>query len=119
MISTIKDYYRRITESLPQRVYFTNFFILFLSIFLIFSVILAAIAYIAMAEAKEVRAETVDNFNYWIEVTEKHPNSPDAFYEAGYYAAKLGNREIALTYLGKAIMLDSTFEKAIELEKKL
>ncbi|MBI4091958.1 MAG: hypothetical protein HY427_02020 [Candidatus Levybacteria bacterium] len=108
---------RRITESLPQRLYFTNLFLLFLCVLFILSVILAANAYIAMTEAKGVRVEITDSFNYWRGITEKHPNSPDAFYEAGYYAAELGDKSKALVFLDEALRLDPSFEKAKALEK--
>jgi len=115
----IKDYYRRITESLPQRVYFTNLSLLFLCVLLIFLSILAGIAYIAQVAAKGARAEITDNFNYWRGITEKHPNSPDAFYEAGFYAAELGDKSKAQKFLGEAMRLDPSFEKAKELEQQL
>ena len=117
MIRMIKTYYRRITESLPQRVYFTNLFLLFLCVLLIFSVILAGIAYVAQVAAKGARAEITDNFTYWRGIAEKHPNSPDAFYEAGYYAAELGDKSKAQKFLDEALKLDPSFEKAKALEK--
>jgi tetratricopeptide (TPR) repeat protein len=103
-MSKKKSYYRRITESLPQRVYFINYFILFLTMSLIFASILSPFLYFKMLEAKNTRA---------------HPNSPDAFFEAGYYAFKLGDKETAGQYLKKAINLDPEFERAKELSKKL
>lgn len=115
----MKTYYRRITESLPQRVYFTNLFLLFLCALLIFSVILAGIAYIAMVEAKGARAEIADNFNYWRGIAEKHPSSPDAFFEAGFYAAELGDKSKAQKFLDEALRLDPSFEKAKALEEIL
>lgn len=113
----IETYYRRITESLPQRGYFTNLFLLFLSVLLIFLSILVGIAYIAMDAAKGARVEIAENFNYWKGIAEKHPNSPDAFYEAGFYALRLGDKETAGKYLDEAIGLDPEFEKAKDLEK--
>ena len=113
----ITTYYRRITESLPQRMYFANFFLLFLTVLFIFSSILAGFAYIEMTQVKNERKEILGDFNYWKQVTEKHPNSPDAFFEAGFYAAKLGDRETAREYLDEAIRLDPSFERARELEK--
>ena len=115
----MKTFYRRITESLPQRVYFTNLFLLFLSVLLIFLSILAGIAYIVQVAAKGVRAEITDNFNYWRRIAEKHPNSPDAFYEAGFYAAELGDKSKAQKFLDEALRLDPSFEKAKRLSQQL
>ena len=118
-MAKIKIFYRRITESLPQRVYFTNFFFLFLCVLLILSVILAGIVYIAQIGAKEARAQITDNFNYWRGIAEKHPNSPDAFFEAGFYAAELGDKSKAQKFLDEALRLDPSFERAKALEKIL
>ena len=115
----IKTYYRRITESLPQARYFAQYFILVLAISLIFSSILAAFFYVKMLEAKSTRKETVDSFKYWGEVSKKHPNSPDALFEAGYYALRLGDKETAGKYLDEALKLDPSFEKAKNLEKQI
>lgn len=76
-----------------------------------------AVLFINLAEAKQARQETLENFSYWVEVSRKHPNSPDAFFEAGYYAAKLGDEETALNFLDEALRLDPSFERARELEK--
>lgn len=119
MVSMIKTYYRRITVGLPQRVYFINFSLLFLCVLLIFSVILAGIAYIALSEARGARAEIIDNFTYWRGIAEKHPNSPDAFYEAGFYAAELGDKLKAQKFLDEALSLDPSFEKAKTLSQQL
>ena len=118
-MAKIKIFYRRITESLPQRVYFTNFFFLFLCVLLILSVILAGIVYIAQIGAKEARAQITDNFNYWRGIAEKHPNSPDAFFEAGFYAAELGDKSKAQKFLDEALRLDPSFEKAKALAQQL
>ena len=114
-----KSYYRRITESLPQRVYFTNLSLVFLCALLISLSVLSGIAYIALAEAKGARAEITDNFNYWRGISEKHPNSPDAFYEAGFYAAELGDKSKAQKFIDEALRLDPSFEKAKSLSRRL
>jgi len=114
-----KSYYRRITESLPQRVYFTNLSLVFLCALLISLSVLSGIAYIALAEAKGARAEITDNFNYWRGISEKHPNSPDAFYEAGFYAAELGDKSKAQKFIDEALRLDPSFEKAKRLSQQL
>lgn len=118
-MNAFKDYYRRITESLPQRKYFTELFLLFLITSFIFSFIFVVFAYVTITEAKAARKEALDNFTYWREVAEKHPNSPDAFYEAGYYAAILRDKETALKYIEDAIRLDPDFKRATELKGKL
>ena len=110
---------RRITESLPQRVYFTNLSLVFLCALLISLSVLSGIAYIALAEAKGARAEITDNFNYWRGISEKHPNSPDAFYEAGFYAAELGDKSKAQKFIDEALRLDPSFEKAKRLSQQL
>ena len=72
-----------------------------------------------MVEAKTVKEEIINSLNYWGEVAEKHPNSPDAFFEAGYYALRLGDKETAGRYLDEAIRLDPEIEKAKTLSQQL
>lgn len=66
-----------------------------------------------------MRVEASKTLNYWEDVVRKHPNFPDGFYNAAVYAAKVRETEKALIYLDKAIRLDPTFTKAMELKKRL
>ena len=126
-----KNIYRRITESLPQRLLknalsrknikyiLTNYSLLFLSVSFILFSILAVLSYLAVVETREARHEVLDSFHYWREVSEEHANSPDAFYEAGFYAAELGYKARAKEFLDEAIRLDPSFEKAKKLSQQL
>lgn len=115
----VKDYYRRITESLPQGAYFRDLVFLFLSVLLILSNILVASTIFEYMNSIKLRQEAVNSFNYWRQVTQKHPNSPDAFYEAGFYSELLGNRAEAIKLLDEAITLDPAFEKAKKLRESI
>ena len=124
-------YYRKITESLPQplfngkvikenlKFFSIHYVLLFLAVCFILSLFLAIISYTALVEARELRTETQDNFSYWEEVAKKNPNSPDAFFEAGSFALKLGDKKTAIKYLDKALELDPGFEKAKELSQRI
>ena len=60
-----------------------------------------------------------DELLYWEEVAKKQETSPDAYFEAGLYAAKLRDKTRALSYLKKAIVLDPGFEEAKKLARQL
>ncbi len=110
---------RRITESLPQRIYFINLMSFFLVVLFIFSFIFAGFAAYRLMGIKQERRETLDNFFYWKQVSENYPNSPDAFFKAGFYSAKLDDKQTARKYLDEAVRLDPSFEKAKKLEQIL
>jgi tetratricopeptide (TPR) repeat protein len=118
-MNKIKDYYRKITESLPQAGHFTNISLLFLVILLLSSTALAVASYIVLVETKEARHELAQNLNYWQSVAEKHPNSPDVFFKAGYYAARTGDIITAQKYLNEALRLDPSFDAAKALSQQL
>lgn len=109
------NYYRKITESLPQTKYIGDYFVVFLLVFFFFSLALSGYLYIKLLSIKDLRRQTAENLTYWQQISKNHPNSPDAFYESGFYAAKLGDKKKATEYLEKALILDPEFQKAKDL----
>lgn len=112
-----KNYYRTITERLPQDLFRFSLFFLCLSFvaFLLFVVYL----FQAYEKVKYERQGAIDSLSYWESVVLKQPNSPDAYYQAGIYAAKLGESQKAIGFLDKAVKLDPSFKKANSLSQQL
>ena len=96
-----------------------HYLLLFLTVCSILSLFLAVLSYAALVETRGLRVEAQDNFSYWEQVAKKNPNSPDAFFEAGSFALKLGDKKTAIKYLDKALELDPGFEKAKELSQRI
>lgn len=122
-------YYRRITESLPQsflkwrvkdlKRYLKRYILLYLVILFVITTLYAAISYINYETMKSDRQYAQDSFNYWQEVAASQSNSPDAYFQAGYYAYLMGDSNLAVIYLSKAIELDPGFDKAKALKQQL
>lgn len=125
-----KNYYRRITEALPQDLkkalkiknlqkHSKRYLLVFLaSSFFILS-LYAVFSYMEYASLKEQWLRTFDSLSYWEEIATKQGNSPDAYYQAGFYAAQLRDNKKAIIYLEKALMLDPGFERAQKLAQQL
>lgn len=94
----------------------------FLIYFILFLVVLGAYLLELQTEYKRVvveRKKELANLAYWEEIVKKHPNFPDAYYNAAVHSARLNDRQQAYFYLEKALELDPTFQKAQEFKKKL
>ncbi len=135
----IKDYYRKITVSLPQsfskrfkkfnkivdsalsrdnlRQHGFNFLLLFLVLLSIFSLISAILLYYSYGELRKNYREAVNNLDYWEKVVMDYPAFPDGYYNAAIFAGTLDQKQKALEYLDKALKLDPDFEDAKELRK--
>ena len=122
--------YRKITEAFPQdlkkalkikniKSVFTNYSFVFLVVSLSILILYAVISYIGYSITREEWLKARDNFAYWQEVAEKQKNSPDAYYQAGVYAAELRENSKALAYLNRALELDPGFTKAKELKEQV
>lgn len=70
-------------------------------------------------EGSKQRQALARQLSYWEGVVEKHPNYPDAYYQAAVYAYSLGETKKALQYIEQAQQMDPLFTKAQELEKKI
>lgn len=113
-----RDYYRRITELLP-RSFLKGYLLVFLLVTsaVLFLYLLASFSDYSNAHEEWLR--TRDNSTYWQEVAIKQGNSPDAYYQAGLYAAELHDNQKAIGFLNRAIELDPGFEKAKKLREQL
>lgn len=89
--------------------HFVAFVSAFIMVVLALEVIFMYFNYLSISEARQ---KSQDSLSYWEEVLTRHPNSPDAYYNAGKYALELGDRAGAATFLERAITLDPSFEKA-------
>lgn len=129
MKKRVAHYYRKITESLPQSIlewrvkdlkkHLKRYVLLYLVILFVISALYAVISYINYETMKSDRLYAQDSFNYWQEVAASQSNSPDAHFQAGYYAFLMGDSNLAVIYLSKAIELDPGFEKAKALKQQL
>ena len=118
------DYYRKITVSLPQALskkrpskasikkYYTQYYLYFLAVLAILLGLFIVFEYINLENIKSRRARVVEDLSYWEAVAAKHPNSPDAFYNAALDSAKLGDKIKAAELLENALKLDPSFDKA-------
>lgn len=92
-------------------------------IFLVFSALfLSVLAYgfnQLYLELKEQRNEGLKHATYWEDVVKKHPNYPDAYYQAAWYFYTLGYKKKAYTLLEKALFMNPDFREAKELEEKI
>lgn len=59
------------------------------------------------------------NLATWERVVEKHPTYPQAYYEAALHAARLNDTEKANEYVSKALLLNSNYEPAKQLQDTL
>lgn len=132
----VKGYYRKITEALPQGIkksakegihsvrktatsHLGRYLVLFLVLLSAMLTLIIVQLYADYRRAVEERQKAIDSLSYWEEIVTSHPNFTDAYYNAGIYAAKLGDRQKAYDYLKRAINLDPEFEEAKELEEKI
>lgn len=133
-----KKYYRKITEGLPRTApkdiinnlakvsklsilgrHITVYFIVVLVSCAAFLLVVASYLLFTYEGARRDWLATRDNFLYWQEVAILQKNSPDAYYQAGFYAVKLGNKREGYIYLQKAVDLDPGFEAAKTLLQQL
>lgn len=70
-------------------------------------------------DVKKMREDTQKKYSYWKEVLREHPNFPDAYYQAAWYADLLGDRQNAFIFLDKALLLNPDFKEAKTLHKQL
>lgn len=126
------NYYRRITELLPKSIAKTwqkwvkkpllnnnlySFFIVFLLITGIFLGIIAYLLSVKYEAVKQKRNDLVDQLGKWERVALVHPNYPDAYFRAAYFAYEIRDTKKARYYLQKALVLDPGFTAAYKLMK--
>lgn len=134
---------RKITESLPRpeklikkpakltsesqvvevqnrlRDHLLDYFTIYLTLLFIILLVVLGFVFVKYGDSADNKRRVEDNYSYWADVVKAHPNITDAYYNAGLYAAQLGNRQKAIEYLDKALKLDPNFVKAQELRGKL
>lgn len=126
------SYYRRITELLPKgtinswrkwvkkpllkRNLYSYFalFLLLAGIFLTIAAYILAVKYTAVRQRREV---LLDELGKWERIVAVHPNYPDAYFKAAYYAFEVRDLRKALSYVGKSLVLDPEFSAAQKLKK--
>jgi hypothetical protein len=116
-----KNYYRKITESLPHpsalSPHLLGYFTLASGLLAVALVVYMCFLFLKLLEVKEQRLQARDSLSYWENVVARHPNFTDGYYNAGFYSYVIGDRVKAIKYIDGAIALDPGFEKALELEK--
>ncbi len=118
IVETKKKVLKTAGELYPST-HFPRFILSFLVAVAILLAVLVVVSYVSYQTAAESKQRVVDNYIYWSEVAENHPNSPDAYYNAGKYAYELNKLNEAVELLDHAIELDPGFEKAILLQEKI
>ena len=123
-------YYRKITERLPQNIrkilsdkgikeHLARYGVFLLSVIFVFLAACLVFTYFQYGDVLERRLKDSNNLVYWEEVAKKQENSPDVYYEAAFYSARVGDRQKAMLYIGHALKLDPEFEKAKEFSQEL
>ncbi len=126
------NYYRRITERLPQfltKIKFKGlkrvqlrkglalYLLIFLSLMFLFLVYETSVAYETFLKTKTEKEGVEQSLSYWEDILAKHPNYVDGYYNAAVYALKLNEKAKAGQYLDKALYYDPLFQKALDLKK--
>lgn len=65
------------------------------------------------------KKQTLQSLQYWKNVVEKHPNYPDAYFEAALYSYEIGDMQNAFIFLNNALLLNPHFKEAQDLKEKL
>ena len=124
--SQFPNIYRIITES--------SFFkkpIAFMSIILVFLIVILILAGIAVFSVKlynyfnsyrqisAQRQNLEEKINFWQSIADKYEGYKDAYFQIALLEYRLGNFEKAKEYNNKALLLDPNFEDAKKLEALL
>lgn len=70
-------------------------------------------------QLEQQQEEVKLRLQYWEDVVGKHPNYPDAYYNAAVYSLRIEDRDRAAQYLEKALEYDPYFVKALELKRDI
>lgn len=116
----LPHYYRTITAVLhgtrKNALLLTMFFQLLVILFIGYLLIYLLSEY---ANIKTQRTAAITKLQSWESTVKKHPTYPQAYYEAAYYAAILGNLEKSNEYLKKALSLRENYEAAKQLQLEI
>lgn len=119
MKNPFSNYYRKITEGLPRifesRVFKESLSSYVIVVLLVFAVFLGLVSYLLAVKYKvvqEKREQAILELSKWERVVVLRPNYPDAYFQAAYTAFELKDKEKALMYLQKALLLDPEFKQA-------
>lgn len=94
-----------------------------LTMVLLFS--LGFVAFRTMGEYRKVqkaqaeRADLMRQIHFWESIIKKYPGYRDAFFTLSTLEYRVGNTEMAVNYLQKALEIDPNFQKGREFEKIL
>lgn len=97
----------------------SQFLLLYLFVVFIFLAYTVFVLFKTLNITVEERMREENRLSYWQAVIKRHPDFPDAYYEAAVSAAKLKEKEKALDLLQKALLLDPTFKEADIFQKQL
>lgn len=101
---------------------YISFYLFFWIILVILSLTVTFLGYetyMFHSDLRQKRQDAQEMLTYWEKVLLKHPNFPDAYYNAAYYAAKLFDNKKAVGYLDMALYYDPSFKKAEDLKKEI
>lgn len=116
----LPHYYRTITAALhgtrKNALLLTVFFQLLVILFIGYLLIYLLREY---SSIKAQRSAAIAKLQLWESTVKKHPTYPQAYYEAAYYAAVLGNLEKSNEYLEKALSLRENYEEAKQLQLEI
>ncbi|MFI5265149.1 MAG: hypothetical protein ACHQT7_00175 [Candidatus Levyibacteriota bacterium] len=68
---------------------------------------------------EEKRASALKELVFWEKEITKYPTYPEVYYNAALYAETVGDRERALEYVNKSLLLNPTFEASKNLQRSL
>lgn len=65
------------------------------------------------------RAAALKKLVSWEKEVAKHPTYPEVYYNAALYAEAVGDKQKALEYVNRSILLNPNFEASKKLQQKL
>lgn len=114
---------RFITElgrrTIYSKLFWVNFFCLFLVMFIAFSGLKTYQSYLQLEKVKNAREQVMAEMNYWETVVKKYPNYRDGYFMLATINAQLGHRQKAKEYNDKVLQLDPDFQDGREFEREL
>lgn len=113
MITALKNHIRTHT-----RVYLISI-VVFEAIIVVALGITIIFLYNIYTQAHMTRIQALKSLSSWEKLFTKYPNYPEVYYNAAFYAARVGDREKAVVYIQKSLRLNPNFGPSLKLEKEL
>lgn len=99
--------------------FFGTFMFFYFGILMLFLCLILLLSYQVLVYTTESYRGEQEALEYWEDVVASYGDYPDAYYNAAYYAARIGEMRLAATYVEQALYLDREFEEALLLREEI